>query len=163
MHTWPGYGQVAGCYESGNEPSASIKYGNFSSSWVSVTFAGRTVLHGVSLVSHYLLRCRPKCRSQPPILENPRAVFFIQRDTHTKQTAKIIVLYSDPLVFTIHSTCLSHAVQYSHLTVAVTFVRTKCSVFTGVAIAVAISRFSRPVVTRQTSKCCKTYETKSSL
>jgi hypothetical protein len=44
----PGQGQVADACECGNEPSGSIKRGNFLTSRKTVRFARRTLHHGVS-------------------------------------------------------------------------------------------------------------------
>jgi hypothetical protein len=41
-----GCGQVTGCCEFGNEPSGSIKYGEFRD--LLVSFSGRTLLYAVS-------------------------------------------------------------------------------------------------------------------
>jgi len=43
-----GQGPVAGCCEHGNEPSSSIKAGNFLNSSVIVGFSRRTLLHGAN-------------------------------------------------------------------------------------------------------------------
>ena len=43
-----GWGQVAGTCECGNEPSSSIKLGNFLTSCKPVSFSRRTLLRGVS-------------------------------------------------------------------------------------------------------------------
>jgi len=45
-----GYGPVVGCCEHGNEPSRSMKGGNFLNFLVTIGFSRRTLLHGVSYV-----------------------------------------------------------------------------------------------------------------
>jgi len=47
---WAGPGQrrVADACECGNEPSGSVKWGNFLTSCKPVSFARRTLYHGVS-------------------------------------------------------------------------------------------------------------------
>jgi hypothetical protein len=51
---WTGLGwlsiEVAGNFECGNEPSGSIKYGNFLISYKPVSFSRRTLLHGVIII-----------------------------------------------------------------------------------------------------------------
>ena len=47
-----GKGQVAGCCDHGNEPSISIKCGNFFTRWGPVSFSRRTLLHGASYELH---------------------------------------------------------------------------------------------------------------
>ena len=47
-----GKGQVAGCCDHGNEPSISIKCGNFLTRWGPVSFSRRTLLHGASYELH---------------------------------------------------------------------------------------------------------------
>ena len=42
-----GYGQVAGACECCNGPSVSIKSGSFLTSWGSLSYPGRNVLHVV--------------------------------------------------------------------------------------------------------------------
>jgi hypothetical protein len=49
-------GQVAGPSECGNEPSGSINVGNFFTSWRSVSFSGRTLLHGCQSVGQLVCR-----------------------------------------------------------------------------------------------------------
>jgi hypothetical protein len=53
-----GWGPVAGCCEHGNEPSGSIKGGEFLTSWATVKSWRRTALHGVGLSMKFL------CHSQ---------------------------------------------------------------------------------------------------
>jgi hypothetical protein len=43
-----GWGQMASYCACGNEPSGSIKWGNFLTSSEPVSFSRRTLLHGVS-------------------------------------------------------------------------------------------------------------------
>jgi hypothetical protein len=51
--------QVAGCCEQGNEPSGSIKFGEFLTGWGTISFSRRTLLHGgcyvVSMSLHTLV------------------------------------------------------------------------------------------------------------
>jgi len=44
---WLRIGQVAGCCEFSNETLGSIKWGNFLTSWGTVSFSSRTLLHVV--------------------------------------------------------------------------------------------------------------------
>jgi len=45
---WIELAEVAGTCECGDEPSSSIKFGNFLINWGTVSCSGRTVLHAVS-------------------------------------------------------------------------------------------------------------------
>jgi hypothetical protein len=64
---WPG------CCWDGNEPFGCIKFGEFLTSWLIISFSRRTVLHGVSQ------SCLQNCRSLSllPLWDDPRVFCYL--------------------------------------------------------------------------------------
>jgi hypothetical protein len=53
-----GYGQVACSFETGNEPSGSIKGGEFLTNWTTISFSRRALFHVVNYFVGWLFSWR---------------------------------------------------------------------------------------------------------